>query len=91
MFQLSSRLLIVTELTLPIFLIAIGYSTIINITTKTAQSKARGGGADAMFVLTRFNNTRFEFIFTNLVRYLLLEHMNNNCILKYAMKKACDQ
>lgn len=46
---------------------AIGYSTIINITTKQAQSKARGGGTDAMFVLTKFNNTRFEFIFTNLV------------------------
>ncbi|XP_067942594.1 Bardet-Biedl syndrome 5 protein homolog [Watersipora subatra] len=47
--------------------LSIGYSTIINITTKTAQSKSRGGGASAMFVLTRFNNTRFEFIFTNLI------------------------
>lgn len=48
-------------------LTAVGYNTIINITTKTAQSKARGGGTDAMFVLTKFNSTRFEFIFTNLV------------------------
>lgn len=48
--------------------VAIGYNTVVNINTKTAQSKARGGGADAMFVLTKYNNTRFEFIFTNLVR-----------------------
>ncbi|KAF6028562.1 BBS5 [Bugula neritina] len=47
--------------------LSIGYNTVVNITTKTAQSKARGGGADAMFVLTKFKNTRFEFIFTNLI------------------------
>lgn len=30
-----------------------------------------------MFVLTKFNNTRFEFIFTNLVSYETLYNLNN--------------
>ena len=32
---------------------------------RTAQSKARGT-CDALFVMTRFNNARFEYIFTNI-------------------------
>ncbi|ELU15448.1 hypothetical protein CAPTEDRAFT_176376 [Capitella teleta] len=46
--------------------LSIGYNCVLNISTKTAQSKLRGN-AEALFVLTKCNSTRFEFIFTNLV------------------------
>ncbi|XP_074658575.1 BBSome complex member BBS5-like isoform X2 [Tubulanus polymorphus] len=46
--------------------LSIGYNCVLNITTKTAQSKIRGT-VEALYVLTKCNNTRFEFIFTNLV------------------------
>ncbi|XP_013400107.1 Bardet-Biedl syndrome 5 protein homolog isoform X2 [Lingula anatina] len=46
--------------------LSIGYNCIINISTKTAQSKLRGT-TEALYVLTKCNNTRFEFIFTNLM------------------------
>uniref|UniRef100_A0A8C2YFJ8 Bardet-Biedl syndrome 5 protein homolog n=1 Tax=Coturnix japonica TaxID=93934 RepID=A0A8C2YFJ8_COTJA len=51
------------------FLIAtlpVGYNCIINITTRTANSKLRGQ-TEALYILTKCNNTRFEFIFTNVV------------------------
>ena len=51
---------------LPRVNLSIGYNNIINISTKTAQSKLRGT-TEALYVLTKCNNTRFEFIFTNLV------------------------
>ena len=38
----------------------------LNITSKTVNSKLRGV-TEALYILTKCNNTRFEFIFTNLV------------------------
>ncbi|XP_053373363.1 Bardet-Biedl syndrome 5 protein-like [Mercenaria mercenaria] len=46
--------------------LSIGFNCVINISTKTAQSKLRGT-TEALYVLTKCNNTRFEFIFTNLI------------------------
>ncbi|XP_064647325.1 Bardet-Biedl syndrome 5 protein homolog [Lineus longissimus] len=46
--------------------LSIGYNCVLNISTKTAQSKIRGN-SEALYVLTKCNNTRFEFIFTNLI------------------------
>lgn len=46
--------------------LSIGYNCVISITTKTASSKLRGA-TEGLYILTRVNNTRFEFIFTNLV------------------------
>uniref|UniRef100_A0A8C6Q5L1 Bardet-Biedl syndrome 5 protein homolog n=1 Tax=Nothobranchius furzeri TaxID=105023 RepID=A0A8C6Q5L1_NOTFU len=51
---------------LPRVNLSVGYNTIINITTRTANSKLRGQ-TEALYILTKSNNTRFEFIFTNLV------------------------
>ncbi|XP_042850579.1 Bardet-Biedl syndrome 5 protein isoform X3 [Panthera tigris] len=45
---------------------AIGYNCILSITTRTANSKLRGQ-SEALYILTKCNSTRFEFIFTNLV------------------------
>uniref|UniRef100_A0A8C5LLL0 BBSome complex member BBS5 PH domain-containing protein n=1 Tax=Jaculus jaculus TaxID=51337 RepID=A0A8C5LLL0_JACJA len=45
---------------------AIGYNCILNFTTRTANSKLRGQ-TEALYILTKCNATRFEFIFTNLV------------------------
>ncbi|XP_002734271.1 BBSome complex member BBS5-like [Saccoglossus kowalevskii] len=52
--------------TLPRVNLSVGYNCIVNITTRTANSKLRGQ-TEALYILTRCNNTRFEFIFTNLV------------------------
>ncbi|XP_076060733.1 Bardet-Biedl syndrome 5 protein isoform X2 [Oratosquilla oratoria] len=46
--------------------LSVGYNCIINVTTKTVNSKLRGL-TEALYILTKANNTRFEFIFTNLV------------------------
>ncbi|XP_050712924.1 Bardet-Biedl syndrome 5 protein homolog isoform X2 [Eriocheir sinensis] len=46
--------------------LSVGFNCIINITTKTVNSKLRGL-TEALYILTKANNTRFEFIFTNLV------------------------
>ncbi|XP_059962918.1 Bardet-Biedl syndrome 5 protein isoform X2 [Mesoplodon densirostris] len=46
--------------------LSIGYNCILNITTRTANSKLRGQ-TEALYILTKCNSTRFEFIFTNLV------------------------
>lgn len=46
--------------------LSIGYNCVLNITTKIVNSKLRGF-AEALYILTKCNNTRFEFIFTNLV------------------------
>lgn len=51
---------------LPRVNLAVGYNCIINITTRTANSKLRGQ-TEALYILTKCNNTRFEFIFTNVV------------------------
>ncbi|XP_015334773.1 Bardet-Biedl syndrome 5 protein isoform X2 [Marmota marmota marmota] len=54
------------SLALPRVNLSIGYNCILNITTRTANSKLRGQ-TEALFILTKCNSTRFEFIFTNLV------------------------
>uniref|UniRef100_A0AAX7U934 BBSome complex member BBS5 PH domain-containing protein n=1 Tax=Astatotilapia calliptera TaxID=8154 RepID=A0AAX7U934_ASTCA len=54
------------SLALPRVNLSVGYNTIINITTRTANSKLRGQ-TEALYILTKSNNTRFEFIFTNVV------------------------
>ncbi|XP_048756456.1 Bardet-Biedl syndrome 5 protein homolog [Ostrea edulis] len=54
------------SLALPRVNLSIGFNCVINISTKTAQSKLRGQ-TEALYVLTKCNNTRFEFIFTNLI------------------------
>uniref|UniRef100_A0A3Q2R2X1 Bardet-Biedl syndrome 5 n=1 Tax=Fundulus heteroclitus TaxID=8078 RepID=A0A3Q2R2X1_FUNHE len=51
---------------LPRVNLSVGYNTIINITARTAQSRLKGL-TEALYILTKSNNTRFEFIFTNLV------------------------
>jgi len=47
--------------------LSIGYATILSINIRTANSRLRGT-TQALYVLTKFNGSRFEFIFTNLVR-----------------------
>uniref|UniRef100_A0AAY5E9J9 Bardet-Biedl syndrome 5 protein homolog n=1 Tax=Electrophorus electricus TaxID=8005 RepID=A0AAY5E9J9_ELEEL len=51
---------------LPRVNLSVGYNSVINITTRTANSKLRGQ-TEALYILTKSNNTRFEFIFTNVV------------------------
>eukprot|EP00795_Rhopilema_esculentum_P014110 gene14110-5101_t len=45
---------------------AIGYNCVLDASVKTAVSKLKGQ-TEALYMLTRCNNTRFEFIFTSLV------------------------
>ncbi|GAB6030767.1 Bardet-Biedl syndrome 5 protein [Chamberlinius hualienensis] len=45
--------------------LSIGYNCIISISTRTVNSKLRGI-SEALYILTKSNGTRFEFIFTNL-------------------------
>lgn len=47
--------------------LSIGYHAIISITIHAVHSRLRGN-TQALYVLTKFNGSRFEFIFTNLVR-----------------------
>ena len=47
--------------------LSIGYNCIISLNIKIANSRLRGN-TQALYVLTKFNGSRFEFIFTNLVR-----------------------
>ncbi|XP_006972448.2 BBSome complex member BBS5 isoform X1 [Peromyscus maniculatus bairdii] len=54
------------SLALPRVNLSIGYNCILSITTRTANSKLRGQ-TEALYILTKCNTTRFEFIFTNLV------------------------
>ncbi|XP_023683808.1 BBSome complex member BBS5-like isoform X2 [Paramormyrops kingsleyae] len=54
------------SLALPRVNLSVGYNSVINITTRTANSKLRGT-TEALYILTKCNNTRFEFIFTNVV------------------------
>lgn len=46
--------------------LSIGFNCVLNITSKTVNSKLRGV-TEALYILTKCNRTRFEFIFTNLV------------------------
>ena len=45
--------------------LSIGYNCIVSLNIKTAQSRLRGN-TQALYVLTKYNGSRFEFIFTNL-------------------------
>eukprot|EP00762_Andalucia_godoyi_P006485 ANDGO_02897.mRNA.1 Bardet-Biedl syndrome 5 protein homolog len=47
--------------------LSIGYNAVVNITIHGVQSRLRGH-TQALYVLTKFNGSRFEFIFTNLVK-----------------------
>jgi len=46
--------------------LSIGFNCVIDISSRPTQSKLRGK-TEGLFVLTKSNGTRFEFIFTNLV------------------------
>jgi len=54
------------SLAMPRINLSIGYSCIITAATKTVNSQLRGV-TEALHILTKSNNTRFEFIFTNLI------------------------
>ena len=47
--------------------LSVGYNAIISINIRQATSRLRGP-TQALYVLTKYNGSRFEFIFTNLVR-----------------------
>ena len=47
--------------------LSIGYSCITRVSIMTASSRLRGS-TQALFIMTGFQNSRFEFIFTSLVR-----------------------
>lgn len=47
--------------------LSIGWNCVVTLRVHTAQSRLRGA-TQALFVLTKFNGSRFEFIFTNLIK-----------------------
>jgi hypothetical protein len=47
--------------------LSVGYGSVVNIHIRAAQSRLKGN-TEALYVMTKFNGSRFEFIFTNLVR-----------------------
>jgi len=47
--------------------LSIGYNCVLSINIKTATSRLRGN-TQALYVMTKYTDTKFEFIFTNLVR-----------------------
>jgi Bardet-Biedl syndrome 5 protein len=47
--------------------LSIGLNAIQAITTKTAASRLKGNNTQALFIMSTFNGSRFEFIFTSLV------------------------
>ncbi|PSN44632.1 Bardet-Biedl syndrome 5 protein [Blattella germanica] len=54
------------SLAMPRVNLSIGYNCIVTAATKTVNSQLRGM-TEALHILTKSNNTRFEFIFTNLI------------------------
>ncbi|KAE8749940.1 hypothetical protein FOCC_FOCC003410 [Frankliniella occidentalis] len=46
--------------------LSIGFNCVLNVTTRNVNSKQRGM-TEALYLLTKWNSSRFEFIFTNLV------------------------
>uniref|UniRef100_A0A1B6DL88 BBSome complex member BBS5 PH domain-containing protein n=2 Tax=Clastoptera arizonana TaxID=38151 RepID=A0A1B6DL88_9HEMI len=54
------------SLSSPKIRLTIGFNCIINASTKIVNSKLRGT-TEALHILTKYNNSRYEFIFTNLV------------------------
>lgn len=47
--------------------LSIGFNCVSSVNIRQVNSKIKGN-SQALFVMTRFNSTRFEFIFTNLVK-----------------------
>jgi len=47
--------------------LSVGYGSVINIHIRSAQSRLKGN-CEALYVLTKYNGSRFEFIFTNVIR-----------------------
>lgn len=47
--------------------LSIGYNTVMHINIRKAKSRLRGT-TQALYIMTKFNNSRFEFIFTSLVK-----------------------
>ena len=47
--------------------LSIGYDSIINTSIRMANSRLRGN-SEALFVMAKFGGTRFEFIFTSLIK-----------------------
>eukprot|EP01084_Bolivina_argentea_P153656 267917_1 len=47
--------------------LSIGYNAILNTSIRMANSRLRGN-SEALFVMAKFGGTRFEFIFTSLVK-----------------------
>jgi len=47
--------------------LSIGYNTIVNMCIRSAESRLRGN-TQALYLMCKYDNTRFEFIFTSLVR-----------------------
>jgi hypothetical protein len=47
--------------------LSVGLGAVVNINIRAANSRSRGT-SQALYVLTKFNGSRFEFIFTNLIK-----------------------
>ena len=47
--------------------LSIGYTAVLSLNIRQANSRLRGS-TQALYVMTKYNNSRFEFVFTNLVR-----------------------
>jgi Bardet-Biedl syndrome 5 protein len=47
--------------------LSIGFNTVLSTTIRLAHSRLRGN-TEALYIMTKYNGTRFEFIFTSLVR-----------------------
>jgi Bardet-Biedl syndrome 5 protein len=47
--------------------LSIGFNTVLSITIRKAKSKLRGP-TSALYIMTKFASSRFEFIFTSLVK-----------------------
>ncbi|KAK3925737.1 Bardet-Biedl syndrome 5 protein-like protein [Frankliniella fusca] len=54
------------SLTSPRINLSIGFNCVLNVTTRNVNTKQRGM-TEALYLLTKWNSSRFEFIFTNLV------------------------
>eukprot|EP00030_Apusomonadida_sp_AF-17_P004141 a508381_14.p1 GENE.a508381_14~~a508381_14.p1 ORF type:complete len:370 (-),score=123.91 a508381_14:188-1222(-) len=47
--------------------VSIGFSTILSMTIRSANSRLKGGATPALYVLAKSDRTRYEFVFTFLV------------------------
>lgn len=47
--------------------LSIGYNSIVSLRIRTASSKLRGE-TQALYIMTKYNDSRFEFVFTSLVK-----------------------